>query len=73
MKRALCVLLTVIMAMTVLLSSTTALASESGTWGKLTWTLDDSGTLTVSGHGEMDDLDWDPVAWRPYKEIFCSE
>ncbi len=26
----------------------------SGTWGNLAWTLDDSGTLTISGSGEMD-------------------
>ena len=28
----------------------------SGTWGDLTWTLDDEGTLTISGSGSMDDF-----------------
>ena len=33
---------------------------DSGTCGEnLTWTLDDEGTLTISGTGEMDDYKWD--------------
>ena len=35
--------------------SLTASAAESGTCGEnLTWTLDDEGTLTISGTGAMD-------------------
>lgn len=33
-----------------------SLAESSGDWGKLTWKLDDNGTLTISGTGEMNNF-----------------
>ena len=52
MKKFAAVLLTLLLVL--MLSS--ALAAESGTCGKnLTWTLDDTGLLTISGTGDMDD------------------
>ena len=33
-----------------------ALADYSGKWGKLSWTLDSNGKLTISGSGDMDDF-----------------
>ena len=50
-----------------LLLQTGALASENGTWGDLSWTLDNEGTLTISGTGEMDAFYYDEGSWRPYK------
>ena len=42
---------------TLLLLSTTVSAAKSGKCGtNLTWTLDDEGTLIISGHGKMQDL-----------------
>ncbi len=40
----------------------------SGTWGNLTWTLNESGVLTVSGSGEMNDFGYgnNSDGWRPY-------
>ena len=46
---------------------------DSGIWGVLTWKLDDQGTLTISGNGEMDDFtDDSEEAWRKYKTNICS-
>ncbi len=46
-------------------------ASDSGTWGDLSWTFDAStGTLTVSGHGAMPNLNGNLVdAWSPHTEF----
>ena len=44
----------------------------SGTWGNLTWTLNEStGELVISGIGEMDDFLFDSttVAWRHYSSF----
>ena len=39
---------------------------QSGTWGDLTWELNETtGELVISGVGEMDDLTNDD-AWRPF-------
>ena len=47
------VLLVSLLPQTVVFASTTIVAS--GTCGdNLTWALDDEGTLTISGEGEMD-------------------
>lgn len=58
MKRRILSLLTLVCMVTVLLpTNITVFAStvESGTCGdNLTWTLDDAGTLTISGTGDMD-------------------
>ena len=55
MKRTLILLLAVMMIMSTLSMSAEALEVASGTCGEnLTWTLDNAGTLTVSGTGAMD-------------------
>ena len=42
----------------------TAYAASSGTCGdKLTWSLSDDGTLTISGTGDMADFEWDGTPW----------
>ena len=42
---------------------------HSGTWGKLAWSLDGSGLLTISGSGGMDKFTYQSSdAWQPYKE-----
>ena len=47
---------------------TAFLASESGNYGdNLTWTLDDEGTLTISGTGEMADLNPEEVPWYGFR------
>ena len=41
---------------------------HSGNWGDLNWTLDDAGTLTISGTGPMNDFSLSSAeAWRAYK------
>ncbi|MBE7024961.1 MAG: hypothetical protein E7408_02765 [Ruminococcaceae bacterium] len=64
-KRLTAILLTIIMA--VILMTTLALpaaASTSGTCGEnLTWTLDDSGTLTISGSGRMQNCNLEGAPW----------
>lgn len=68
-------LLTLAMLMTVLSGfSITAFAAESasGTCGEnLSWTLDEEGTLTISGTGAMADYDWEEnlAPWADYKII----
>ena len=50
--------------LTALCLCTVALASDSGTWGKLKWTIE-NGVLTISGKGKMEDCSvhgWDN--WR---------
>ena len=40
---------------------------DSGTCGDgVTWTLDDEGTLTISGTGAMDDFEYDGAPWQSY-------
>ena len=34
------------------------IGASSGTTGDCMWTLDDEGTLIISGNGEMDDYHW---------------
>lgn len=55
MKRKILSFLTLMcMVMTLLSANTTVFAATSGTCGdNITWKLDDSGTLTISGTGEM--------------------
>ena len=54
------------------LSAHAATVVESGTCGanggKLTWTLDDAGTLTISGTGEMADyfINYDSITQHTY-------
>ena len=69
MKKLLSITLVLAMLLSVLsLGALTASAAYSGTWGDLSWTLDDEGTLTISGEGEMDDIN-DGDAWCSYKNI----
>lgn len=45
--------------------STEASAATSGTCGEnVTWTLDDNGTLTISGSGPMTNLDYSTNDWK---------
>jgi len=45
-------------------SETSKVGEQSGTTGDCTWTLDDEGTLTISGNGKMDSYDYNnPVPW----------
>ena len=54
MRKIISVLLCVLMLASLLPMSAIADTTASGTCGaNLTWTLDDSGTLTISGTGEM--------------------
>lgn len=49
--------------------SLTPQASASGKCGKdLTWTLDEGGTLTINGTGEMYDFTYDTRPWNKYYE-----
>ena len=53
-KRFLWVLLGLTLTLALYCSAATA---ESGTWGKLNWSLNSSGVLTISGTGAMNDLE----------------
>lgn len=71
-KRILSLVLAVVMVCA--LAPVVAWAATSGTCGdNLTWTLDDDGTLTISGEGEM----WDwiyyyPAPWHDYSSDIIS-
>ena len=53
----------------VLVMSASAAAVDSGTCGEnITWTLDDAGTLTISGTGDMDDYYYEGAPWLANKE-----
>ncbi len=42
--------------------------TASGSWGNLTWTLDENGLLTISGNGPMNNFTSSyTLAWRAYK------
>ena len=75
MKKKICsLLLALIMVATMLPSVTWADETTSGSCGEnLTWTLDDSGTLTISGAGEMENY-WEenPALWNAYKSEITS-
>lgn len=62
-----------VLAMLLTMMPVSALAAnivDSGTCGdNLTWTLDDAGTLNISGNGDMEDFDWDYlVPWYSYRD-----
>ena len=63
-KKAIAVLLTMLLLCSVM-PLAFAYTVSSGTVGSLTWTLDSTGTLTVSGNGAMPDMDRFP--WEAYK------
>ncbi len=49
------------------ISARAAEVVDSGTCGdNLTWVLDDEGTLTISGTGEMEDYEWEMSPWYSY-------
>ena len=51
----------------------TASAATSGTCGdNLTWTLDDEGTLTISGTGAMADYTSNSSPWYPFNSDITS-
>lgn len=58
-KKILSYLILLCMVISLLPSNITVHAAANGTFGdngdNLTWTLDDNGTLTISGNGKMDD------------------
>ncbi len=59
MKRKLVSLITAMCMLCALAPCVHAAAIDSGTCGaNLTWTLDDEGTLTISGTGAMEDWDY---------------
>ena len=68
MKKRICsLLLALLMVVTMLPTTASAAETASGTCGEnLTWTLDDTGTLTISGTGEMEDNYYSP--WDNQKE-----
>lgn len=50
------------------LNAFTVFAEYSDTWDNLSWTLDDEGTLTISGEGDMDDFPYHSTsAWKKHK------
>ena len=64
MKRTFTLLGTVLLCLAGIIQPVKAETIASGTCGdNLTWTLTDSGTLTISGTGEMYDYDSRPIAW----------
>lgn len=64
MKRILTLLGTVLLCLTSIILSAKAATIASGTCGdSLTWTLADTGTLTISGTGEMYDFYYDNGVW----------
>ena len=63
------ILLGLMTLLTALFMTVSASAAEvaSGECGEnLTWVLDDEGTLTISGNGEMDDFFKPPAPWDDY-------
>ncbi len=43
------------------------------TGNSVTWSLDDTGALVLTGSGKMYDYDWnDDPPWEPYKEVITS-
>ncbi|MCQ2512538.1 MAG: leucine-rich repeat protein [Lachnospiraceae bacterium] len=45
----------------------------SGTWGDLSWTIDEDGLLTISGDGAMDDFRFGSnEAWKKYRSYIES-
>lgn len=75
MKRLISILVTAAMLVTLLAGMTfiTSAAEYSGTWGELTWTLDSSGKLVISGKGEMKDFpEYSHEAWQNHNGYIKS-
>ena len=61
--------LTLVLCMLLSFMPIIASAATSGTCGdNLTWTLDDNGTLTISGTGDMDDWGYNSFPWYSKRE-----
>ena len=64
LKKLLPVALVLLLAVLILPGKAEAATVDSGTCGEnLTWTLDNAGTLTISGTGPMTDYDWSESPW----------
>ena len=67
--------LIVVVTMALFFGGITVSADEvdSGTCGEnVTWSLDDNGTLTISGTGEMEAYDWNTRPWYSYSSSIES-
>ena len=61
--------LTLVLCMLLSFMPIIASAATSGTCGdNLTWTLDNNGTLTISGTGDMDDWGYNSFPWYSKRE-----
>lgn len=70
-NRLLSILLVLLMALTLLPLG--ALAEDDNKCGEsLTWNLDESGILTISGTGDMYDYSEEPAPWSEYSDIITS-
>jgi hypothetical protein len=64
MKRIFSILIAVLLLAVLIPTAASAATVAEGTCGeKLTWTLDDAGTLTVSGTGSMPDFGFEEAPW----------
>ncbi len=76
MRKALCIVsfkwfftLMIMFSFIITICSSADAEIASGSFGQLTWILDDSGMLTISGSTEMDVIKWDQnEAWLAYKD-----
>ena len=63
-EKNICLLLSLCLCLVMAVPALAAGTVASGSCGgNLTWTLDNAGTLTISGTGEMTDYDWRTVPW----------
>ena len=68
MKNIMRLTMALIFCVTLILCLTPYASAESGTWSNLNWTLDDTGQLTISGSGNMDNFyNWSTTAWCSQK------
>jgi len=69
MKKLLSMILVLCLMVSMMPMMASASTTQSGTWGNLNWVLDDDGTLTISGEGEMEDFSYSGRdAWRAYED-----
>ena len=69
MKKIISVLLSSVLILSALSFCGLAVSaiSDSGTWGDLSWSLDEDGILVVSGNGYLEDFPDDVInAWHYY-------
>lgn len=75
MKKTIFLLVTCVCLMIGLSVTVSAATVDSGSCGdNAIWTLDDEGTLTISGTGEMDDYSYEygPPGWTDYEKEIVS-